>query len=60
MLSPASDCLAHSERLQKKSLTIMAGSEFAELGGTYWQWGVLDDGKSVVYSTMRRKDLNPV
>lgn len=28
--------------------------------GKYLQWGVLDDGASVIYYTMRWKDLNPV
>lgn len=44
-----SDCLTQLENYYGKPLTLVAQTWFEEEGGNFWKWGLLNDGKSVMY-----------
>jgi hypothetical protein len=44
-----SDCLARLEHYYGKPITFEALTWFEKEGGTFWKWGLLNDGKSVAY-----------
>lgn len=56
----SSACPPPTRQCHEKSLGYMAQSCSASPAGEFWQWGLLSDGRSVVYHTMRWKNRNPV
>ncbi len=54
------NCLAKIERHRGAPVAYTAQSWSASREGNFSQWGLLDDGQSLVYFTMRWKNLNPV
>ena len=53
-------CLTQFERHRGEPVAFTAQSWSASREGNFSQWGLLDDGQSVVYFTMRWKNFNPV
>lgn len=56
----SNNCLAQIERHGGASVAVTAQNRSANSGENFSQWGLLNDGQSVVYFTMRWKNLNPV
>jgi hypothetical protein len=53
-------CLTNIERQQGFPISFTAQNWSADSEGDFSQWGLLDDGKSVAYFTMRWRNFNPV
>lgn len=54
------NCLAQIERRRRAPVAFTAQNWTASREGNFSQWGLIDDGQSLVYFTMRWKNLNPV